>query len=78
MASIQVFLADKLNLFEDSVDSVVFGPSTSNKIERWWRDLHERLEKYFKLQLQRLLNNGDYDPQNIHHRRFLLTFLFLC
>ena len=39
-----------------TVDSVVYGPSTSNKIECWWRDLHHRLEQYFKSQLTTLLN----------------------
>ena len=71
MATIQVFLADKLKCFEDPTDAVIFGPSTTNKIERWWRDLHERLEKYFKVQLQSLLNSGNYDPQNLQDRQIL-------
>ncbi|KAK3745996.1 hypothetical protein QZH41_017311, partial [Actinostola sp. cb2023] len=33
-------------------------------IERWWRELHHRLEKYFKLQLNMLFDEGLYDPEN--------------
>ena len=40
-----------IGVLEDPVDTVTFGPSTSNKIERWWRELHERLETFFKEQL---------------------------
>ena len=32
------------------------------QIERWWRELHQRMEKYFKRQLHRLLDEGVYDP----------------
>ena len=38
-------------------DTVEYGPSTSNRIERWWRELHQRLEKFFKFQLQQLLDS---------------------
>jgi hypothetical protein len=31
-------------------------------IERWWRGLLERLEQYFKAQLNALLKTGEYDP----------------
>ena len=31
----------------DPTDSIIYGSSTSNKIERWWRELHERLKKFF-------------------------------
>ncbi len=71
MASIHVFLRSKFGDLDDAVDSIVFGPSTTNKIERWWRDLHERLEKYFKQQLSELLSNREYDPQNLLDRKLL-------
>ena len=29
-------------------DTVEYGSSTNNRIERWWRELHERLGKFFK------------------------------
>jgi len=43
---------------------VMYGPSTANKIERWWRELHHRMETYFKEQLHQLLENGYYDQTN--------------
>ena len=48
MATIQTYLSSKVSDLNDSVDSVIYGPSTTNKIERWWKDLHERLEKYLR------------------------------
>ena len=33
-----------------------------NWIERWWRELHQWLEKFFKRQLMMLLEQGHYDP----------------
>ena len=71
MCTIHAYLVDKLGLFADPIDSVVYGPSTSNKIERWWRDLHHRLEQYFKSQLTTLLNSREYDPRNDQHRQIL-------
>eukprot|EP00112_Aurelia_sp_Birch-Aquarium-sp1_P022851 Seg659.2 transcript_id=Seg659.2/GoldUCD/mRNA.D3Y31 product="hypothetical protein" protein_id=Seg659.2/GoldUCD/D3Y31 len=57
---------DMKDMDHDTVcnETVIYGPSTSNKIERWWKDLHERLEKYFKLPLHDLLENGYYNPQD--------------
>ena len=37
------------------------------KVERWWRELHERLEKFYK-DLARLKNQFRYDPTNDIHR----------
>ena len=34
------------------------------QIERWWKELHERLEKFFKQPLNRLKDDGNYDPHN--------------
>lgn len=56
---------------KDAMDSIVYGPSTTNKIEWWWPDLHERLEKYFKQQIIELLSNWEYDPHNILDRKLL-------
>ncbi|XP_077974714.1 uncharacterized protein LOC144430568 [Styela clava] len=53
------------------MESVIYEPSTSNQIERWWKELHERLEKYFKKQLNSLLDKRQYDPHNKIHRSIL-------
>ena len=45
MATIQTYLSSNVSDLDDPVDSVIYGPSTTNKIDRWWRDLHDRLEK---------------------------------
>ena len=56
---------------EDPTDSVIYGPSNRNKIERWWHELHGRLEVYLKAQLSSLLKNMEYDPHNNLHRQVL-------
>lgn len=38
------------------------------KIERWWRELHQRMEKFFKFPLNQLKDHGHYDPQDENHR----------
>ena len=38
------------------------------KVERWWRELHERLEKFYKEHCARLKNQFHYDPTNDIHR----------
>lgn len=38
------FLRAKYDDLDDPVDSVLYGPSTQNKIERWWRELLDRME----------------------------------
>jgi len=48
----------------DPHNTVVYGPSTSNQIERWWKELHERMEKYFKDQLAWLKDQGHYNPHS--------------
>jgi hypothetical protein len=53
---------------EDATDSVMYGPSTQNKIERWWRELLERMERYFKQQLNGLIEDGQYDRDDASHR----------
>eukprot|EP00794_Sanderia_malayensis_P013130 gene13130-14481_t len=69
MATIHAYLIDKLGVMENATEYVVFGPSTTNKIERWWRDLRERLEKCFKAQPSSLLQSKKYDPHDEVHRQ---------
>lgn len=64
MTTMHCYLQQKLNNTDDATETVLFGPSTQNKIERWWRELLERLERYFKDQLNELLEAGDYDPSD--------------
>jgi hypothetical protein len=71
MATVHVYLVNKYEVMEDAVQAIIHGPSTSNKIERWWRDLHERLEKYFKIQLTQLLRDRQYDPHDMLNRQIL-------
>ena len=59
MATIHAYLLNQLKVMDDPTDSIIYDPSTSNKIERWWRDLHERLEKIFKAQLTVLLRGRE-------------------
>ena len=69
-----------LEIFDKDVlldQAVVYGPSTANKIERWWRELHHRMETFFKEQLQFLLNNGHYDQTDKLDRYFNTFYLSL-
>ena len=76
MATIHCYLIDYLGIMDDALHSIIYGPSTSNKIERWWRDLNERLERYFKVQLNTLLRGMEYDPHNISDRQ-ILAFVYI-
>uniref|UniRef100_A0A7M5WYV8 Integrase core domain-containing protein n=1 Tax=Clytia hemisphaerica TaxID=252671 RepID=A0A7M5WYV8_9CNID len=76
MGTIHTYLIDKHGNFADPTDSVVYGPSTSNKIERWWRDLHERMELFIKQQLRGLLHSFDYDPTS-ELDRDCMKFIFI-
>ena len=38
------------------------------QIERWWKELHERLEKYFKGKLIWLKNEHHYNPHDATDR----------
>lgn len=68
MATMHMYLCDKHDILDDPTESVLYGPSTQNKIERWWRELLERLEKFFKQQLRTLAEDGDYDPTSMIDR----------
>ena len=71
MATLRAYLTSKLGVMEDPTDSVIYGPSNTHKIERWWYELHGRLKAYFKAQLSLLLKNMEYDPHNNLHRQVL-------
>ena len=68
MATMHMFLCDKYNVLENPDDSVLYGPPTQNEIERWWRELLERLERFFKQQLRTLAEEGDYDSTSMIDR----------
>lgn len=61
LASIHCFLRNNQDDLEKPSDAILYGPSTQNKIERWWRELLDRMERYFKEQLKSLLESGKYD-----------------
>ena len=75
MATMHTFLRAQYDDLDDPVDSVLYGPSTQNKIERWWRELLDRMERFFKRQLSSLVENGDYDPRD-KTDRYNLMWLF--
>ena len=56
-------LSQNISLDEAS-DTVIFGTSTANQIERWWKELHEKLENFYKPILERLLREMRYLPTN--------------
>lgn len=76
MAAMHSYVMNVVGNFENPSDSVIYGPSPTNKIERWWRDLHHRLEKYFKEQLKHLLDTNAYDPENIEDRK-MLAYIYI-
>lgn len=71
MATIHRHLIKNLEIMTDPTDSVICGPSAINKIERRWRDFHERLKKLFKQQLTVLLQRRQYNPYFSHDRQLL-------
>ena len=76
MATMHTALLDWLDVLDDPVDSVIFGPSTSNKIERWWRELNEKMNPFFKDQLKTLLHTNEYDRHDNDHRD-ILAYVFI-
>ena len=76
MATIQAYLTRKVSDLDDPVDSVIYGSSPSNKTEKWWRDLHECLEKHFKEQLVVLLWKKLYNPHDLYYWR-ILAFVYI-
>ena len=79
MATIHCFLREKHGDLENPTDAVLHGPSTRNKIERWWRDLHERMEMFFKDQLKSLAESVEYDSSdNIDRHEILIIPIYTC
>jgi len=76
MATMHSWLRQNHNDIDEPEDSIIYGPSTSNQIERWWKELHERLEKYFKVGLLWLKEEGHYDPHK-ENDRSILAFLMI-
>ena len=77
LATMHSYLRSKHKDLEDPTDSVLYGPSTENKIERWWRELLDRMERFFKNQLKQLLEDGSYERDNKMHRQVLCFFYYL-
>ena len=48
MATMHSFLRDQLVDLENATKSIVYGPSTQNKMERWWRELLKRMERFLR------------------------------
>ena len=71
MATIHAFLLNQHEIMDDPTDSIIYGPSTSSKIEQWWSELHQRLAKFFIEQLIAILRGREYDPHVALHRQLL-------
>ena len=63
MCNIYASFSDRLPSFDDPRDSIIYGPSTINKTEQLRRDLHHRMEKYFKEQSCALLKRNEYESK---------------
>lgn len=68
MSTMHCFLRAKHGDLEDATESVLYDPSTQNKIARWWRELLDRMERFFKKQLSTLVEDGDYESTNKQDR----------
>ena len=75
LASIHAFLRKEHGDMAPE-DTVHFGSSTSNKIEQFWKEIHERMEKFFKRQLLELLERGHYNPEDEDDRN-MLSFIYI-
>ena len=62
-----------LNIFSHTISVCCYGPLSSKnvycmfKVERWWRRLHQRLDKFYKEGLA-MWKDQSYDPTNDIHR----------
>ena len=52
LAIMHSYLVSKYSHDDNGTNCVKYGPSTENKIERWWKELLERLEMFFKEQVE--------------------------
>ena len=75
MGAMHALLRESHGYTNDPSECVIFGNSTANQIERWWKELHDRFEKYFKEQLSYLLDQGLYDQSNKVHR-YILAYVY--
>jgi len=80
LTSMHCYLLQLAGNFHDNPDfveeNILYRPSTANKIERWWRELNDRLEKFFKVPLNWLLENGHYDRTD-QLDRYFINFMLL-
>ena len=77
MATIHSYLRDKVGDVDDATDTVLYGPSTQNIIERWWQELLERLERYFKEQLNALMEAGNDDLSDENDRYYISLIIYM-
>ena len=75
-ATMHTILRSGHGKLEDPSKSVVTGKSPANQIERWWRELHDCFEKYFKEQLMHILWQGHYHPQKEIYRS-IIAFVYI-
>ena len=70
MATIHSFLRAQCGDVDDGTECVFYGPSTQNtgKIERWWKELLERMERFFRVQLSASVEDGNYDASDDNDR----------
>ena len=55
MSTMHCFLRAKHDDLEDTTETILYGPLTQSKIERWWRELLDRMERFFKSSCPRWL-----------------------
>ena len=75
--SIHAFLSDRVCSLDDPLNSIVYGPSTSNTIARFWRDLYHILETFFTEKLHTLLERNEYNPHKVNQRHALADVFLL-
>uniref|UniRef100_A0A7M5TW25 Integrase core domain-containing protein n=1 Tax=Clytia hemisphaerica TaxID=252671 RepID=A0A7M5TW25_9CNID len=78
LVTIHGYLRAQVGDLTDPVDSIIYGTSTTNQIERWWRELHERLEKNIKKDLNALLAENLYNPHDQIDRDLLAFIMVPC
>ena len=76
MGAMHALLRESHGDTDNPSECVIFGKSTANQIERWWKELHERFEKFFKEMLIYLLDQGHNDPSSKEHRD-ILAYVFI-
>ena len=76
MGAMHALLRESHGDTDNLSECVIFGKSMANQIERWWKELHERFEKFFKEMLLYLLDQGHYDPSSKEHRD-ILAYVFI-